>query len=417
MGEGISAGSLHQKQRAKDHHLPLITVIVPVYNVAKVLERCVHSVLDQTYPHLEIILVDDGSTDMSGKFCDVLAKQHSQIKVIHQPNAGLSAARNAALEIATGEYVTFVDSDDKIHPELVRSLYDLAQSTSTAIAIGSFREVYPDGRAQDFATASASVSSPASTSASNSSSASAPVSDTIVYSTIDCLIAMLLEAGFTMSACAKLYRRQLFDNVRFPVGELYEDVGTTYRLILQCPEIAYTKSAYYDYYQNASSIIHQTFRRQKLDLITLTDEMCDQIWQHFDQLSSTSASPSSALSSHSASSLPTSPLPPSSPAAPSPSQRQQLRLVLAKRRMHARFSVLRQMVIVSPAANSPESTGFTPAQFKRTRRTIARYLRRHRADILHNPYSSRRDRLAMRALLLGLPAFRFAWKYYAKRHK
>lgn len=394
MGEGISAGSLHQKQRAKDHHLPLITVIIPVYNVAKVLERCVHSVLDQTYPHLEIILVDDGSTDMSGKFCDVLAKQHFQIKVIHQPNAGLSAARNAALEIATGEYVTFVDSDDKIHPELVRSLYNLAQSTSTAIAIGSFREVYPDGRAQDFAAASASVP------------------DSVVYSTIDCLIAMLLEAGFTMSACAKLYRRQLFDSVRFPVDKLYEDVGTTYRLILQCPQISFTKSAYYDYYQNASSIIHQTFRRQKLDLISLTDEMCDQIWQHFDQLSSTSASPSSAPSSP-----PTSPLSPSSPAAPSPSQRQQLRLVLAKRRMHARFSVLRQMVMVSPAANSPESTGFTPAQFKRTRRAITRYLRRHRADILDNPYSSRRDRLAMRALLLGLPAFRFAWKYYAKRHK
>ena len=107
------------------HYLPLISVIVPVYNVAKLLERSVESIRKQIYPNLEIILVDDGSTDMSGSFCDVYAKKDQRIRVIHQSNQGLSAARNAGLKIAQGKWITFVDSDDSIRPEMIDLLHKM----------------------------------------------------------------------------------------------------------------------------------------------------------------------------------------------------------------------------------------------------------------------------------------------------
>ncbi len=371
MGEGVDAKILHEKHHTKHQAFPLITVIIPVYNVAKVLERCVHSVLDQTYPNLEIILVDDGSTDMSGKFCEVFAKRYPRIRTLHQKNAGLSAARNAGLDLMRGEYVVFVDSDDTIEPKLIRALYDLAVTHETKLAISSFQEIFPDNRRQAFA--------------------DPEICPPQTFDTLECLIAMLLEEGFTMSACSKLYHASLFKNVRFPVGKLYEDVGTTYRLILQCPRLPFTPNPYYNYYQNHDSIVHQAFRRAKLDLITLTDQMCDEVVEHYKSLDL------------------------------SPAKRQKLDFVLKKRRMHARFSILRQMVMTDPRAYSPEDflaqTGFTKPEFRQTKRQVVRFLRRHRADVLQNPYSSRRDILAMRTLLLGTPVFKFAWKTYAKRHK
>lgn len=295
-----------------------------------------------------------------------LPKKDQHIKVIHQRNQGQSAARNAGLDLATGDFITFVDCDDEIRPTLIADLYDLITQQHVKLAIGSFLEISPSGEVKPF------TDEPP---------------HTTILDTIDCLTDMLLEQHFAMAVWGKLYARELFDHVRFPVGKIYEDVGTTYRLILQCPEIALTTATNYLYYHNPDSTTRKTFHRRNLALIELTDQMCDEISRTFN-----------LTASH----------PISEPAA-------KLRDVLAKRRMQARFSVLRQMVMLKTRNVNPESTGMTQREFRRTRRQIVKYLRHHKADVLQNPYSTRRDLLAMRALLCGLPAFKFAWQTYSKQ--
>ena len=119
----------------------LISVIVPVYNVEKYLKRCVDSIISQSYQNLEIILVDDGSEDQSGKFCDNYAERNKNIKVVHKENAGLGYARNTGLEIATGKYVAFVDSDDYIEYDMISNLYNDIKKSDADACIGGFRRV------------------------------------------------------------------------------------------------------------------------------------------------------------------------------------------------------------------------------------------------------------------------------------
>ena len=373
--------SKNQPKASSKH--PLITVIIPVYNTARTLPRCLDSVRANTYKNLEIILVDDGSTDKSGELCDQLAKNDSRIKVLHQKNAGLSAARNHSLRLMQGQYVTFVDSDDAISPNLIEYLYSALTKTHTKMSISSFSRVFPDGRRESFLPRHLQSSTLDSTTPSP-----------LVFDTATCLIAMLCENGFTMSAWAKLYDRSLFKRLQFPEGKLYEDVGTTYRLVLQCPNIAFVPLELYDYYQTPDSIIHRPFTFAKLDLIQLTDQMCNDITSAFATPSYQAQSPSSHSSGQ------PSPLP------------HPLFNALRCRRMHARFSILRQMVLFNDFDRlSPAET----AQFHKTQSQIITYLKSHQADVLKNPVATTRDRLAMRALNLGLPVFKLAWKIY-NRH-
>ena len=122
--------------------MDLISVIVPVYNVEKYLDKCIQSIVDQTYTNLEIILVDDGSPDNSGAICDEWAEKDNRIKVIHKANGGLSDARNAGLDIATGEYIAFVDSDDYIELDFYDKLYNVIKATNCDISICNLRKVY-----------------------------------------------------------------------------------------------------------------------------------------------------------------------------------------------------------------------------------------------------------------------------------
>lgn len=341
------------------HYLPLISVIVPVYNVAKLLERSVESIRKQIYPNLEIILVDDGSTDMSGSFCDVYAKKDQRIRVIHQANQGLSAARNAGLKIAKGKWITFVDSDDSIRPEMIDLLHKMCYQKRTKMSICSFYEVKNEGsgelklQQQDHEK---------------------------VLPTFDCIKAMLCEEGFSMSAWGKLYARELFDLVKFPERRLYEDVGTTYKLVLQCDEIAVSSVKAYNYYQNQNSITKQSFSLRKMDLIDLTDQMCDEILQWGKALDE--------------------------------KRQAQLQYLTKKRRMHARFSVLRQIVVLDPKQSDIDATSLKHAE-----QAVMKYLRKHKQDVLKNPLATKRDKLAMYSLLCGKSVFRYAWKKYATKHK
>lgn len=363
---------------------PLISVIIPVYNSRETLLPSLSSVQNQTYSNLEIILVDDGSTDDSGELCDKFARADSRIKVIHQENRGLSAARNAGIDLSSGEYLAFVDSDDTIAPEMVSALYCSLSSNYVKLSACNFQEVKELDVQQPLPPQSSlrplpsqaslqpplqPISQPPSSAHMNSPEQSNSNSASI-YSQAEALTLMLGEKIPIMS-CGKLYARELFAEIRFPVGKLYEDVGTTYRLILECEKIAYLPEPYYHYYQNPTSIIHQTFRPEKLSLISLTDNMCDDIAKNVHPLT------------------------------------EPLSNALRVRRCHARFSILRQLVLVKPQT----------AEIKSLEREMVSYLKSHQSDILKNPASTRRDRLAMRSLLLGLPIFTVAWKAYSHRKR
>lgn len=361
-----------------NRYLPLISVIIPVYNVAKVLERCVESVRKQIYPNLEIILVDDGSTDMSGKFCDVFAKKDARVRVVHQANQGLSVARNAGLKLAAGKWITFVDSDDTIQPEMIDLLHRMCYEHRTKMSICGYCEIREGSEGKNGGLGKLENSSSKLNGALSRCDAEKNIDAGVkVLDTLECLTAMLCEDGFSMSAWGKLYARELFDLVQFPERRLYEDVGTTYRLVMQCPQIAVSKVLAYNYYQNTSSITQQDFTLRKMDLIDLTDQMCDDLLQWGKKLE--------------------------------PREHLVLENLTKKRRMHARFSILRQIVMLDFSQTSD------PTSIKLAQQNVVKYLRKHKNDVLKNPLASRRDKLAMRSLQCGLPVFKMAWQKYAAR--
>lgn len=129
---------------------PLISVIVPIYNVEKYLARCVDSIVNQTYKNLEIILVDDGSPDRCPKMCDDYAEKDSRIKVVHKKNGGLSDARNAGMAVATGEYISFIDSDDYVSDDFFECLLDVMNKENSDIAECSVVKLYEDGHLEQY---------------------------------------------------------------------------------------------------------------------------------------------------------------------------------------------------------------------------------------------------------------------------
>lgn len=241
---------------------PLISLIIPIYNSAKYLPACLNSVFNQTYQNLEIILIDDGSTDDSPQIIKKYSQKDSRIKTFHQKNQGLSGARNSGLKIATGEYVTFVDSDDQITPQMIENLVKTLQTTQADISVCSFKELFPSGKTVGF-------------------SRHHPPK---VFDTATALQAMLKEQGFMVSSTMKLFPTKYFKTIKFPDGKLHEDVGTTYKLFFKATKIAFTPNEDYLYIHHDDSIINKTFDDRKFDLIELTDQMCDAIDAKFTKL-------------------------------------------------------------------------------------------------------------------------------------
>ena len=229
----------------------LISVVIPVYNVEKYIDECLESVLNQTYYNLEIILVDDGSTDKSGKICDKYQKKDSRIKVIHKKNGGLSDARNVGIKNSTGKYITFIDSDDTIAIDFISYLYNLIIKYNVDMSICAYSVVTKDGKHLN--TGIGYVESK--------------------INKIDALDRMLCENGFNVSTWAKMYLTSLFDDVEFPLKKLCEDNGTTYKLIDKCDFIAYGNESKYLYYKRDNSIMTSNFNLRKLDLLELVDNM------------------------------------------------------------------------------------------------------------------------------------------------
>lgn len=212
----------------------MISVIVPVYNVEKYIDRCVSSLLSQTYDDCEILLVDDGSADRSGLICDTLAEQDQRIQVFHKENGGLSDARNYGLDRMKGEYVTFVDSDDYVGPDYLRILYEMIQKFGGDISVVRFREAsWEDQRlaeSDDFRT---------------------------FLKTDRAMKEMLVGEQFGVSACGKMFRSTVFRDIRFPKGKLYEDLLTIPYVLASGDGCCFSTSRQYYYYQREGSIMHQ----------------------------------------------------------------------------------------------------------------------------------------------------------------
>ena len=233
----------------------LISVIVPIYNVEKYTNKCVDSLINQTYKNLEIILVDDGSLDNCGNICDSYKKKDSRIKVLHKKNGGLSDARNKGFKISTGEYVTFIDSDDFVSNDYVDYLYNLLKKYNADISI-ILPQKFNDSKEFVIKNKKEKIK---------------------IYNPYDAIETMLYQKEFDNAAWGKLYSRKIMEGILFPVGKLYEDISTTYKYFLNSSKIVYSNQKKYYYLQRHDSIMGSKFKVKEMDYIYQTKDMLDNL--------------------------------------------------------------------------------------------------------------------------------------------
>ena len=228
---------------------PLISVVVPIYKVERYLSACVDSIVNQTYSNLEIILVDDGSPDKCPEICDEYAKQDNRIRVIHQENGGLSAARNAGIDIASGDFLTFIDSDDFVAKNYVELLYNGVFKFDADISIATFFTFSKEDELKIYCN-------------------DLPFEEITKEECFRRYGALKAELSMSfISACNKLYKKDLFASVRFPMGKLYEDAFSTYKLLDKAKRIVFTLTQLYYYRMNPLSILGQSFREKHLEMV------------------------------------------------------------------------------------------------------------------------------------------------------
>lgn len=225
----------------------LITVIIPIYKVEKYLRKCVDSVTAQTHKNLEIILVDDGSPDGCGEICDEYAKRDERIKVIHKENGGLSDARNAGLDIASGEYIGFVDSDDYIAPDMYEVMLKRLTETDADMAVCNVSYV---GDVSDNQRQSEKVWT---------------INDCVLDRKEAMRMLEEIKNWRYVTAWNKLYKRNIFRNIRFPKGKIHEDEFVAHRVIGECEKIACISQRLYYYLQRQGSIMAAESLDAKLD--------------------------------------------------------------------------------------------------------------------------------------------------------
>lgn len=219
--------------------MPIISVIIPVYQVEKYLKRCIDSVVHQTFHDFECILVDDGSTDRSGDICDQYAKIYSNCRVIHKQNGGLSSARNAALSKACGDFLCFLDSDDMLHPQALELMLRVAQETSADMVSAKLSE---------FSTPNIEASAIKSV-----------ITKTMDQDDVISNLYPSLFGDISVTACGKLYCKHVFETLRFPEGAIYEDLHIYLDTLMSCNRIALVNSALYFYYKNPDSITRSNY--------------------------------------------------------------------------------------------------------------------------------------------------------------
>lgn len=315
----------------------LISIIIPAYGVEKYIEKCLDSVIEQTYKNLEIIVVDDGTKDRSGEIAEDYSRRDNRIVVFHKSNGGLSDARNYGIKHARGQYITCIDSDDYVDSDYVEYMYNIIQHYSARIAFCQHRVHFPSGNIKDYGNQGSEL-----------------------IKTEQCLERIMYDDILNTSAWAKLYEKDLFNTVEYPKGMLFEDIGTTYKLLLQCDTIAIGYESKYNYILRENSIVTGSFNEKKMDLLVMTDTMAKSVQSIYPDLSD----------------------------------------ALLRRRVYARFSTLNQVIGTKG--------------YNKQKKEMIRFIKDNSKSILRNPKVPKRDKFAIYLLFLGYPVYQIVWRLYFK---
>lgn len=240
----------------------LISVIVPVYNVAQYLEKSIASIQEQTYQNLEIILVDDGATDESGRLCDAIAEQDDRVSVLHKKNEGLSQARNDGMKQAQGDYLIFIDSDDYIHPEMIQSLYEQLVQEDADVSSCGVMNVY----------------------ANDESPQSAKQDDYFVCDPQTFLREYLIGEKIPGTICNKLIKRQIATALSFPKGLIYEDAYYHFDLIKLAKKYVVNTKPYYYYFHRGDSITTKPYAEKDLAYIDIYQKFYNEVMKNYPDL-------------------------------------------------------------------------------------------------------------------------------------
>ena len=228
----------------------LISIIVPIYNVEEYLDKCIESIIAQSYSKLEIILIDDGSTDKSGIIAEKYSLFDHRIVVIHKKNGGLSDARNVGIDIAKGKYLMFVDSDDYISIDCVEYLYTSLTRTQSSISVGKLKKT--KNRDELY---------------------TGIETEKMIFDKYEAINQLFYANKYSVAAPGKLYLAELFDGIRFPIGKLHEDVFTTYKVFLKSDRIYYGNKIVYFYYHRPGSIMVSHFSTKRLHIIDALNQI------------------------------------------------------------------------------------------------------------------------------------------------
>lgn len=232
----------------------LVSIIVPIYKSADFMEQCVESLLAQTYTNTELILVDDGSPDNSGEIADRLALIDLRIRVIHKKNGGTASTCNAGLDAARGQYITFMDADDWVHPDMVRRLLKMCLDNQAAMSMGELQEVYTRETPTE------------------------RISNQVeILSQKEAVAELIKDQKVRSFYQAKLMKAELFEKVRFTEGMSYEDVAIFQDLLLQVDRLIYTPDVFCYYYQHSGSILHSRDLQLSIDQLAAFQLQMDHI--------------------------------------------------------------------------------------------------------------------------------------------
>lgn len=258
-----------------------ISVIVPIYNVEQYLRMCLDSIINQTYRNLEIILVDDGSPDNCGAICDEYAEKDGRIIVIHKENGGLSSARNAGLNICKGDYISFIDSDDFVSPYFLEVLYRGIELYSSEISsLSRCLDWFTDGQEKEIHLAETSDDY--------------KISKCTPYEAIRLVMYQRIPSGVLTG----LYKKEIFDDIRFPIGWLHEDAATIHRAFMNAKQMTLIDAHLYAYRLRSNSIMREKFSQKKLITITIAKQLIDDVCSYDVRLKDAAYSRALSLTYH-----------------------------------------------------------------------------------------------------------------------
>lgn len=243
-----------------------ISVIVPIYNVEKYLPRCIESIINQSYQELEIILVNDGSTDNGPQICDDYALRDPRIVVIHKKNEGLSEARNSGVKYATGKFITFVDSDDYISEVMCETLFGLMYKNNAEIVECKYKKIYEDKKNRF-----------------NESDLKFP--NITIFNTKESLKTLMENSDkISQTVWGKLYKKDLISEILFPYGVINEDEYWTYQILGKSKKLVVTDEVLYFYVQREGSIMNKNYSLKRLDCIEALKERCEYMNKNYPEL-------------------------------------------------------------------------------------------------------------------------------------